>query len=300
MVVADNSWIGPKFQALRKERGVTLKEATDGICSVAALSKFENGKAQLSATDMVALVNRLHLDWSLFVPKSERYFNGTFSQAFSAFRSYPSYIAWKEFSRKMTIMEENRQPQNRSGIFAAHLIGHILYPDMVPLNPLIVDRTVDYLFRMTDWSEADKILASALIKVRPSSVDSAEHYMTDRAKAHVNLRDALRADVPLVTQLALLRGRQGHFQQAHALIELVQKIGSPGDGGEYPVAEIRLTEFAITVLEQPKQAQRFKQEFVKLINGFTLFGADNYLSQFIEWNQLTFMLVAQGDDHHEG
>lgn len=286
--------LGNTMQRLRRERGVTLSQATEGICSPATLSNFENGKSQLSAADMVGVVNRLQLDWSLFMPTSPHAGSGTFSQAFGTLMAHRSYLAMQEFKQRMVLLEANKRPEDRGGAFTADLYGHLYYPALMPLAPDIPAMAADYLFRADHWAVAEMALAGALIKVRGELFTSIAERVIKRVEAHAQSRDALREDVPLTVQLALIQGRRGQLGAARDLLALVQKIGSAGDGGELPVAMIRLTELALDAWETPAQLCARQADFQALIHAFSLFGASIYLSEFVDWNDLAFMLAPRG------
>lgn len=53
--------LGPNFQKLRKEQNITLADAANNICSTSNLSRWENGKIQISFDNVLNLINRIHL-----------------------------------------------------------------------------------------------------------------------------------------------------------------------------------------------------------------------------------------------
>lgn len=61
------SKLGQKYRELRKEQGVTLLEATQGICSVSNLSRWETGKIKLDFDIIVKLLNRIHIETEEFL-----------------------------------------------------------------------------------------------------------------------------------------------------------------------------------------------------------------------------------------
>lgn len=52
--------IGEVVRKLRKNRGLTLKELSDGILSYSALAAFERGKYVISFEKLLQLLNRLN------------------------------------------------------------------------------------------------------------------------------------------------------------------------------------------------------------------------------------------------
>ncbi|ERL64470.1 helix-turn-helix domain-containing protein [Schleiferilactobacillus shenzhenensis] len=68
------------FQQLRQDRQITIRQAAKGIISPSALSRFEQGKTQLSAAAFVRLLDRIQVDWSFFVNTDEETTRSVFQQ----------------------------------------------------------------------------------------------------------------------------------------------------------------------------------------------------------------------------
>lgn len=58
--------IGQTFKYFRKTKHITLKEASREIVSVPFLSRFENGRTDISATHLIKLLNRINVQLSEF------------------------------------------------------------------------------------------------------------------------------------------------------------------------------------------------------------------------------------------
>lgn len=63
--------LGPNFQKLRKEQNITLADAAKDICSTSNLSRWENGKIQISFDNVLKLINRIHLTPNEFISNAE-------------------------------------------------------------------------------------------------------------------------------------------------------------------------------------------------------------------------------------
>lgn len=61
------SKLGQKYRELRKEQGLTLYSAAEGICSVSNLSRWENGKIELDFRIVVKLLNKVHINTEEFL-----------------------------------------------------------------------------------------------------------------------------------------------------------------------------------------------------------------------------------------
>lgn len=55
------------FWQQRRERRVTLVSLADNIVSESTLSRFEQQRTQLSAVTFIQLIQRMHVDWSVFL-----------------------------------------------------------------------------------------------------------------------------------------------------------------------------------------------------------------------------------------
>lgn len=66
---------GQEFKKLRKTQGITLEQATKGICSIATLSRWENELHNIDFPTVMKLMDRIHITshefmgWSDFAPK---------------------------------------------------------------------------------------------------------------------------------------------------------------------------------------------------------------------------------------
>ncbi|WP_308555183.1 helix-turn-helix domain-containing protein [uncultured Lactobacillus sp.] len=59
--------IGEKYQKLRKEQSITLKQAAHGICATSTLSRWENGKIALEFNKVLALLSRINVSPTEFI-----------------------------------------------------------------------------------------------------------------------------------------------------------------------------------------------------------------------------------------
>ncbi|MBZ6526664.1 helix-turn-helix domain-containing protein [Aerococcaceae bacterium DSM 111021] len=65
--------IGPLIKRIRLDKGLTLKETSEGIISIAFLSKFENQKNDISVSNLFALLQRLKISPDEFYRLTSRY-----------------------------------------------------------------------------------------------------------------------------------------------------------------------------------------------------------------------------------
>jgi transcriptional regulator with XRE-family HTH domain len=56
--------LGEHYGKLRQERGFSLRQAARNDLTASALSRFENGKTELSASQFVRAMANLQLNWN--------------------------------------------------------------------------------------------------------------------------------------------------------------------------------------------------------------------------------------------
>ena len=157
--------LGRKFKQLRRERRITLKEASGTICSEATLSRFENGRSQLPADIFIALIDRLHFDWSFFALKRSEDNNEEFVYHLNAVIDQHSFLALYIFAQVILKNSQDRPAKNRAEAFVAHLQLHCLYPELISLDQDVLQAGIDYLVRMDHWNVIEYILASLTLRV---------------------------------------------------------------------------------------------------------------------------------------
>lgn len=65
--------LGSKYRALRKQEGLSLKEACQGICSVSNLSRWENNLIKLDFESVILLLDKLHLNSTEFLNYNQNF-----------------------------------------------------------------------------------------------------------------------------------------------------------------------------------------------------------------------------------
>ncbi|WHA09395.1 helix-turn-helix domain-containing protein [Enterococcus montenegrensis] len=58
---------GETFRKIRKSKGFTVKEVTDGIVSPQFLNKFEKGDSKITVDNLTLLLNRIFISWKEFM-----------------------------------------------------------------------------------------------------------------------------------------------------------------------------------------------------------------------------------------
>lgn len=79
--------MGESFRVLRKERGYTLKSLSEGIVSFSYLSKYEQGKSDITLSTLILLLKRLNISVDEFL-----YFNNIRTTTYNDTSTLRTYL----------------------------------------------------------------------------------------------------------------------------------------------------------------------------------------------------------------
>lgn len=116
---------GHEFKKLRKTQGITLEQATKGICSIATLSRWENELHNIDFSTAMKLMNRIHITshefmgWSDFAP--EPYVDKEVWQALDS----DDIPFIKRVTKKQ--LEQYHQSKDKFDLYIAASLCNVLY-----------------------------------------------------------------------------------------------------------------------------------------------------------------------------
>lgn len=116
---------GQEFKKLRKTQGITLEQATKGICSIATLSRWENELHNIDFSTAMKLMNRIHITshefmgWSDFAP--EPYVDKEVWQALDS----DNIPFIKRVTKKQ--LEQYHQSKDKFDLYIAASLCNVLY-----------------------------------------------------------------------------------------------------------------------------------------------------------------------------
>ncbi|WP_367369174.1 helix-turn-helix domain-containing protein [Schleiferilactobacillus harbinensis] len=205
--------LGQRFKKLRRERHITLVQAAGTDCSPSALSKFENGKSQLSAEVFISIITRLHIDWAEFRPT-----HGPQQTLF--IQHYHEAVENHNICQLMTLRAALREldPQlqrYRTEYYIVELTLGQEAPNLIVVAQSLVTAALDYLVQIDYWNNAAFILAALLVTRVPVAVLDAmtTQVMYQRKLANLPAEKIARAD-DLLVDIALQRARLGDLTGA--------------------------------------------------------------------------------------
>lgn len=147
--------IGKTFRKLRKERGHTLKTMSEGIVSFSYLSKFEQGKSDITLSTLIKLLQRLNISINEFL-----FFNKIIITEYNQLFKKVSIVYSKnnipkllEFSEdELSLYHETGNPYHKCN---AIMILAIVYDIDESYGVSAEDKEflIDYLVNCTYWSK---------------------------------------------------------------------------------------------------------------------------------------------------
>lgn len=147
--------IGKTFRKLQKERGHTLKTMSEGIVSFSYLSKFEQGKSDITLSTLIKLLQRLNISINEFL-----FFNKIIITEYNQLFKKVSIVYSKnnipkllEFSEdELSLYHETGNPYHKCN---AIMISAIVYDIDESYGVSAEDKEflIDYLVNCTYWSK---------------------------------------------------------------------------------------------------------------------------------------------------
>ncbi|MDZ7836293.1 MAG: helix-turn-helix domain-containing protein [Alkalibacterium sp.] len=147
--------IGKTFRTLRKERGYTLKTMSKGIVSFSYLSKFEQGKSDITVTTLIALLKRLHISINEFLFFNDiiiTEYNDLFKKVSVEYAKNNSSKLLEYSQEEMKLYEETRNPYHKCNAIMISAIVHDI-DECHRVSSEDKDFLMDYLVKCTYWSK---------------------------------------------------------------------------------------------------------------------------------------------------
>ena len=165
--------IGEIFSTFRKERGITLKEATGNQFSTSMLSRFENGQTDISAEKLLYALDNIYLDAEEFlylmrdfhIPDFQRFQMDVFH-----------YRDRKDLDGLKRLREKEGENALKDGKKQYHrlnqaILSVILTSDFdLPLPKNDLELVQDYLFKTSIWGSYELYLFVRTVDFFPSEL----------------------------------------------------------------------------------------------------------------------------------
>ncbi|MDR2465479.1 MAG: hypothetical protein LBD38_04300 [Streptococcaceae bacterium] len=112
---------GEVFRKLRKSKGYTLKEVTDGIATHSYLSKFERGECDISIRNFFSFLERLNTSWVEYAS----FFEEQEFEGMELITRIDHHLSHNEF-REIEYLVERERSLSENGQNRAHRLNKIL------------------------------------------------------------------------------------------------------------------------------------------------------------------------------
>lgn len=166
--------IGSLFKQIRLDKGLTLKNVSEGIVSIAFLSKFENEKNDTSLSNLLALLQRVKVSPDEFYRLTSNY-NSTPIHEFITSLT-PAFINDDVhlLNQKLDNLDETKYKID--SLFYNHykiLLNHFInYINKTPINNNDTDTIISYLIANNNWGSYEIYLYINFIKFIPLDINN--------------------------------------------------------------------------------------------------------------------------------
>ncbi|GGA72437.1 helix-turn-helix domain-containing protein [Ornithinibacillus halotolerans] len=160
---------GKTLREIRKQKGVTLKELADGICSVSFLSKFETDASDITLGLFTRILDKLMLTMDEFL-----FIHNDFQP--SQLEQFFKKVKGAYFSRNATLLKELKEEELRKwkqyGVETYHCNALMIQVSERIVSKKIIDEDVqahdikvltDYLFQVEVWGYYELMLYNGTI-----------------------------------------------------------------------------------------------------------------------------------------
>lgn len=153
---------GQNFKLLRQERGLTLQEASEGICSISTLSRWENSKNNMWFDKVIQLLRRVNVAPTEFISITRETESDLPKDVIDAINS-DNLPVLKKYTLKM--ITQFHSSQDSEDLFRAAISANYYYTDTNENLLPIIDRKklVDILEDTAFWGQDDLLLFGNII-----------------------------------------------------------------------------------------------------------------------------------------
>ncbi|ERL65177.1 helix-turn-helix domain-containing protein [Schleiferilactobacillus shenzhenensis] len=213
---------GQQFKQYREERGITINQASIGICAPSTLSRFENGQSHLAAVTLIALIDRLQLDWeSFFAPAQSAavIVPVCFLPALQKALAAGSALALEQLSGAIAAAPEWSVKNRQAALWLIQFHLMRWFPQWQSADAALVNTCFDYFMNTASHGQMDLFLGAALARVAtPEQVTSLAHAV-QKIQPSASSRAAFNQ---LLTAIALVDFERRQPKQAAHMVALIQ------------------------------------------------------------------------------
>lgn len=254
--------LGSLFQTLRKERGFTLKNLSEGIVSFSYLSKFEKGKTQISLNNFIQLVQRMNLtvDEILYFNQIKTSQYREFFQKISIAHIHQDLTKLKKYLEiEKNLYQENKIKFHKYNAVMISVVIKDLEPTfLIPEDD--IHELVDYILGCSFWTTYEISLFGNSLSLFSEDLlivllKEIQKRVQEYQIMHKDLRDLIR----LLQNGALILLRKKKVNRA-----------------------LELSHFLITVIERDQYFEKTRQLFIDGVITFALGKKDEGIKEALQ------------------
>lgn len=158
---------GETLRQIREQKGLTMKELAEGICSISFLSKFERGDSDITLGLFTKSLEKLMISFDEFLFVHNEFQSGQLEQFFKAVSN-----AYKRGNsdelRKLKEQQTKKWQQSGVETYQYHVLMLHLYEGILDnkaideeVNKEDIQRLADYFFRVEVWGHYEFMLYNA-------------------------------------------------------------------------------------------------------------------------------------------
>lgn len=221
---------GETFRLLRKERDFTLKSMAEGIISFSYLSKFEQGKSDITLNNFIRLIERLNitLDEFLFVNHvSTTHYVELFHSISLAYAKNDKITLQNLLTEERNIYEESGIIYHKCNfIMIAAIIQDINESFFIPQSD--IDFLVDYIVKCSFWTAYEvSLLGNSLTLFSDDLLLVLLNEVTKRLKEYKVSRRNIRDLIALIENACFIFLRRKNVTEARLLSNLLDSFLEP-------------------------------------------------------------------------
>ena len=168
---------GKTLRMVRQQKGITLKELADNICSVSFLSKFERGDSDITLSLMSKLLEKLMMNFDEFLYIHNDYQPDQLEQFF---KTVGTAFLSRDVNQLKNLKEKELKKWKQYSVETYHYNALLLeiYESIVDptytdegLKQYNIQLLADYLFRVEVWGYYElKLYSATLLLLEPGMV----------------------------------------------------------------------------------------------------------------------------------
>lgn len=158
---------GETLRQIREQKGLTMKEVAEGICSISFLSKFERGESDITLGLFTNVLEKLMMSFDEFLFVHNAFQSGHLEQFFNAVSN--AYQQGNSNAlRKLKMQETKKWHQSGIETYQYHVLMLNMYEGILDNKRMDeevtkedIQRLADYFFRIEVWGHYEFMLYNA-------------------------------------------------------------------------------------------------------------------------------------------